>query len=47
MILILQEGGKIVVGSSEFYVVCVMGGILSCGFIYLVVILLDIVKCNM
>lgn len=47
MISTSQEGGKIVVGSSEFYAACAMGGILSCGLTHLAVTPLDIVKCNM
>lgn len=32
---------------GEFYVYCVFGGVLSCGIMYIGVIFLDIVKCNM
>ncbi|KAG5569894.1 hypothetical protein H5410_059660 [Solanum commersonii] len=41
------EPGKIEMYSSQFYVACTFGGILSCGLTHMVVTPLDLVKCNM
>ncbi|MFS7908322.1 hypothetical protein Hanom_Chr01g00081811 [Helianthus anomalus] len=39
--------GKIEMYSSQFYVACTAGGILSCGLTHMTVSPLDLVKCNM
>lgn len=46
VVLVLVEG-KIVMFLGEYYCVCVVGGMLCCGLMYMGVMFIDVVKCNM
>lgn len=46
MPIVLVEPGKIKPNSNEYFAVCGLGGIMSCGLTHLAVTPIDMVKCN-